>query len=80
MTDLIPLSELELGAAGTVERLELEGEQRRRLLDLGLIPGTVVKAEFSSPFGDPISYRVRGAFIALRNAQAQQIMIRRSQS
>ena len=37
--------------------------------------GTTVKAEFASPAGDPIAYRVRGALIALRTQQAEMIHI-----
>jgi DtxR family Mn-dependent transcriptional regulator len=51
------------------------GLERRRLLDLGLVPGTVVRAEFASPAGDPVAYRVRGALIALRSHQAAMIHI-----
>ena len=39
------------------------------MLDLGLVPGTVVVAEMKSPAGDPTAYRVRGAMIALRRSQ-----------
>lgn len=76
--EVVPLSELKPGMTATVDRLMIEGDQRRRLLDLGLIPGTVIRAEFISPLGDPTSYRIRGALIALRNDQAQQILVRRS--
>ena len=51
------------------------GLERRRLLDLGLLPGTVVEATMTSPSGDPVAYRVRGAIIALRRSQADQIQI-----
>ncbi|MEZ4587650.1 MAG: metal-dependent transcriptional regulator [Gemmatimonadales bacterium] len=54
----------------------VQGAQRRRLLDLGILPGTDITAEIRSPSGDPIAYRVRGALIALRKAQAQGIYIR----
>jgi DtxR family Mn-dependent transcriptional regulator len=53
------------------------GPQRRRLLDLGLVPGTVVAAEMSSAGGDPIAYRVRGSLIALREDQARWIRVER---
>jgi len=49
--------------------------QRRRLLDLGLVPGTVVEAELASLGRDPTAYRIRGALIALRRAQADQIHV-----
>jgi Fe2+ transport system protein FeoA len=52
-----------------------QGPQRRRLLDLGVVPGTIVTAEFSSPGGDPIAYRIRGALIALRRVQAKLIQV-----
>ena len=51
------------------------GVQRRRLFDLGLIPGTVVRAEFTGPGGDPTAYDIRGATIALRRQQAEQILV-----
>ena len=51
------------------------GVQRRRLFDLGLIPGTVVRAEFCGPGGDPTAYDIRGATIALRRQQAEQILV-----
>ena len=53
------------------------GPQRRRLLDLGLVPGTMVEAEMRSPGGDPVAYRVRGALIALRRDQARWIHVDR---
>lgn len=51
------------------------GIQRRRLLDLGLVPGTIVEPELRSAWGDPIAYRVRGALVALREHQANQVEI-----
>jgi DtxR family Mn-dependent transcriptional regulator len=51
------------------------GAARRRLLDLGFVPGTVVGVEFVSPVGDPTAYRVRGSVIALRRKQADQVRI-----
>lgn len=55
----------------------LQGPQRRRLLDLGLVPGTLVEAELESAGGDPVAFRVRGALIALRKEQAQWILVDR---
>jgi DtxR family Mn-dependent transcriptional regulator len=51
------------------------GLQRRRLLDLGLVPGTEVEVELESASGDPRAFRVRGALIALRRSQAEQIQV-----
>ena len=39
---------------------------RRRLLDLGLIPGTWVTCRGRAPAGDPGAYAFRGCVVALR--------------
>jgi DtxR family transcriptional regulator, Mn-dependent transcriptional regulator len=52
-----------------------QGPQRRRLLDLGVVPGTVIVAELASPSGDPVAYRIRGALVALRRDQARWIEV-----
>lgn len=73
------LDALRLGERATVAQISpmVQGPQRRRLLDLGVIPGTVVVAEMSSPFGNPMAYSIRGALIALRREQAHGILISR---
>jgi DtxR family Mn-dependent transcriptional regulator len=55
----------------------LRGAERRRLLDLGMLPGTLIQAELSSPMGDPVAYRVRESVIALRKEQACCIQVER---
>jgi len=54
----------------------LQGYTRRRLLDLGLTPGTRLMAEMRNFLGDPRAYRIRGTLIALRREQADQIWVR----
>lgn len=55
-----------------------QGVQRRRLLDLGVVPGTDITAELRSAAGDPTAYRIRGALVALRREQASWILVRRA--
>ena len=71
------LSDLPPGAAAVVNGLSPAcfGAERRRLLDLGLVPGTAICCEFGSPFGSPRSYRVRGTMIALRREQAERVLV-----
>jgi DtxR family transcriptional regulator, Mn-dependent transcriptional regulator len=71
------LSDLELGEEAKVISLSVacRGAERRRLLDLGFVPGTPIEVEMISPAGDPIAYRVRGTVIALRQEQAGVIRI-----
>lgn len=52
------------------------GAERRRFLDLGILPGTHIHAEMRSPGGDPTAYIIRGATIALRQTQAEYIKIK----
>lgn len=72
------LSSLAVGQQATVIDLSpaCRGPERRRLLDLGVVPGTVIRAELASAGGDPIAYRIRGAMIALRKAQANLIHVK----
>jgi len=53
----------------------VHGPQRRRLLDLGFVPGTEVTAEMRSAMGEPMAFRVRGALIALRREQAAAVWV-----
>lgn len=71
------LSSLATGECGRVLGLSpaCRGPERRRLLDLGFVPGTEVVAEMKSPGGDPMAYRVRGTLIALRKEQAALVRI-----
>jgi DtxR family Mn-dependent transcriptional regulator len=71
------LDELRVGEAARVVGISqaCQGPQRRRLLDLGVVPGTIVRAELVSPGGDPVAYEIRGALVALREEQASWIEV-----
>ncbi len=77
MTTEMPLHGLAPGQWGRVLRLTGEGAMRRRLLDIGLIPGTLVECVGCSPGGDPKAYCIRGAVIALRREDSRDICIER---
>lgn len=72
-----PLNALEIGEKGQVVSLSprIRGAERRRMMDLGILPGTVIAPEFVSPGGDPTAYRIRDALIAIRGDQAQWIRV-----
>lgn len=69
------LNNLPIGSTGKVISLVSLDKDRRRMLDLGFILGTKVKALFKSPLGDPTAYLVRGTIIAIRDADAEKIKI-----
>ena len=73
--NLCRLSTLPIGRKGRVAALFSEGKERRRMLDLGLVQGTMVEALQKSPSGDPIAYFFRGTVIALRTEDADKIWV-----
>ncbi len=78
--DTEQLTALHLGERAEVVSISAKcrGAERRRFMDLGILPGTQVRAEIRSPSGDPTAFLVRGALIALRRDQAKLINIVRS--
>jgi DtxR family Mn-dependent transcriptional regulator len=72
-----PLATLKPGEKGRVVALSprLRGADRRRMMDLGILPGTTIDVEMTSPSGDPTAYKIRGALIALLKDQAQLIQV-----
>ena len=75
MSDPLILSALPPGESAYVTSIDTGPDMVRRLTDLGLIPGTRVTCLIRSPAGDPQAYLIRGALIALRNADAQHIFL-----
>jgi len=71
------LSSLAVGEKGKVLGISkrCRGQQRRRLMDLGVVPGTEIEAEMKSIGGDPVAYRIRGTTIAIRKKQANRIFL-----
>ena len=63
------------GCSAVVTALRSTGAQRRRMLDLGFVPGSCVRALHVSPWSDPVAYGVRGAVIALRREDAGGVQI-----
>lgn len=71
------LSSLEMGELAEVAGISshCRGQQRRRLMDLGIIPGSDISAEIRSASGDPVGFRVMGTTIGIRKREADLIFI-----
>ncbi|MBM6684302.1 ferrous iron transport protein A [Faecalicatena contorta] len=69
------LADLHPGMEGRILGFREGCRLRLRLLDLGFVPGTLVKCTARSPLGDPCAYLIRQTVIALRNADAAQVDI-----
>lgn len=72
------LDQLEPGQSATVEAIDDRSSVRRRLLELGLVSGTAIAREGAAPLGDPLTYRCRGAVLALRRSDAAAVRIQRA--
>lgn len=71
------LDQLEPGEVASVTRVNGAGAFRRRLLELGLLPGTTIGRTGQAPLGDPLTFRVRGAVLGLRRTEAATIEVMR---
>ncbi|MBK7869859.1 MAG: metal-dependent transcriptional regulator [Saprospiraceae bacterium] len=73
------LSSLQIGETAEIIGISpnCRGQQRRRLMDFGIVPGRVISAELKSAAGNPVGYQVLGTTIAIRKDQADLIFIKK---
>ena len=69
------LSDMQIGNKGIITKLNVNENIKRRLQDLGLIEGTYIECILKSPFNDPSAYLIRGALIAIRKEDSQNIEV-----
>ncbi|MFC1992989.1 ferrous iron transport protein A [Chloroflexota bacterium] len=70
-----PLSDLKPGEKGSIVKVGGKGSIRRRILDMGVVSGTMVEVERVAPLGDPIEIRVKGYNLTLRKEEAGNIQV-----
>jgi ferrous iron transport protein A len=71
------LAHAHLGERLTIERVDGERSFRRRLMELGLVPGTHVELVGVAPLGDPLELLVRGCSLSIRRSEALWVAVRR---
>ena len=69
------LVDLRRGDAAILDRIDLPGEDARRLMELGFLPGARVTAGLSAPGGDPQVFEVDGSEVALRRETARRLKV-----
>ena len=69
------LSNMKIGDKAIVKKIVAKENIKRRLLDLGVIEGTVIKCVLKSPFNDPLAYLIRGSVIAIRKEDVKKIEV-----
>lgn len=67
------LDAMSVGERGIIASLDCEPTIARRLMELGLTPGTVVELIRRAPLGDPLEITVRGVHLWLRRSEASRI-------
>jgi ferrous iron transport protein A len=68
-------AELAVGESGRVQRVLGVDSVSRRLLEMGVTPGAVIRCLGTAPLGDPLEFELRGYRLSLRRSEAQQIEI-----
>lgn len=69
------LADLPLGTVATVLAVAGAGAFRRRLMELGMVPGTRIEVKSTSPLGDPLELLVRGASLSIRRSDAASVQV-----
>jgi ferrous iron transport protein A len=70
------LVDLHRGDSAVLEHIDLPGDDARRLMELGFLPGATIVAGRSAPGGDPRVFQVDGSEIALRRETARRLKLR----
>ncbi len=71
----INLRQMVVNQTGVISRVKAGGELGRRVRDMGLIPGKEIKVQGRAPLYDPVSLRIMGFTLTLRNNEADHIEV-----
>ena len=70
------LSDMAPGQRAAVCGIIADESMARRLMDIGMVQGTVVECLMKSPLGDPAAYLIKGAVVALHREDADPVLPR----
>ncbi len=74
--DVMRLSDAVMGREYVVIRINCNGVIKRRILDMGIIPGAKVRVLRTAPLGDPLEVIVSGFPLSIRKAEAACIEVK----
>lgn len=69
------LGDLKTGEWARVERIEGGGALRRRMMDMGIVPGVELEVVRHAPFGGPLQVRLKGYYLAMRRGECAKIIV-----
>jgi len=75
---MMRLSEIEIGKKVVIKSFEKD-EIFIKLMEMGCIPGEIIRIDQIAPLGDPISITVSGYNLSLRLNEADQIFVEESE-
>ena len=70
------LADLKPGQVGEIVSIDCGRRMARRLMEMGLLPGTQVRIVRVAPLGDPIELRLRNYSLSVRRSEAARIAVR----
>ena len=71
----VSLSSLRPGMVCRLRKLELEGGLRRRLQDMGFVPGARIICAYAAPSGSTVAFVCSGTLMAMRTAECSDILV-----
>lgn len=74
LKDLLP------GEKAKVLKVGGRGAVRRRIMDMGLVPGVEVEMERYAPLGDPVEVKIKGYHLSLRLEEAENVILEGDES
>ncbi|MDQ3181644.1 MAG: ferrous iron transport protein A, partial [Acidobacteriota bacterium] len=69
------LTNLPIGATARILAVKGNNAITRRLMEMGVVPGVIIRIIKSAPFGDPLEVRIRGYHLAMRKSEADAIEV-----
>ena len=76
MTEETSLADLQPGDSGTIVRIIGNSRFKKRLLEMGLVKGEIVRKVKLAPLADPAEYIVKGYHISLRREEASDVLVK----
>jgi len=72
-----PLSSLQPGESGKISEVGVPAISKPRLMEMGMLVGTLVELVRFAPLGDPVEIKVRGYHLTLRKHEADLIFVQK---
>ncbi|MCR4441381.1 MAG: FeoA family protein [Peptococcaceae bacterium] len=75
MAGNLTLRNLPPGQSATVVKINGTGALRRRIMEMGIVPGSVINVVRYAPLGDPLEIKLKGCLLSLRKEEAELVEI-----